>query len=69
MTGIDLTRARWRTSRRSSGNGNCVEVAVLDGAVAVRDSKDRPGPVLLFGPAGWAAFVGGAGDGSLRTTD
>ena len=44
-------------------------MAILDGAVAVRDTKDRPGPVLVFGPAGWAAFVTGAGDGSLRLTD
>ena len=27
MTALDLTRADWRTSTRSSGNGNCVEVA------------------------------------------
>ncbi|WP_326559633.1 DUF397 domain-containing protein [Micromonospora sp. NBC_01796] len=59
MTGIDLARADWRTSRRSSGNGNCVEVALLDATVAVRDSKDRPGPVLLFGREGWTAFVNG----------
>lgn len=69
MTGLDLARADWRTSRRSSGNGNCVEVAILDGAVAVRDTKDRPGPVLLFCPAGWSAFVAGAGAGSLTRVD
>jgi hypothetical protein len=35
----DLT---WRKSRRSSESGdNCVEVAAISGAVAVRDSK-RP---------------------------
>ncbi|MBE1484771.1 hypothetical protein H4W31_000409 [Plantactinospora soyae] len=25
--------------------------------VLVRDSKDRPGPVLTFGPTAWTAFV------------
>ena len=42
---IDLTEATWRTSTRSSAQGNCVEVADnLPGVVAVRDSKDQQGP-------------------------
>ena len=50
---------RWRTSTRSGNGGNtCVEVADnVPGRVLVRDSKDRHGPVLTFGPAGWRAFV------------
>ena len=43
-----------RTSTRSGSNGNCVEVAAnLPSVVAVRDTKDRTGPVLLFGHADW----------------
>jgi hypothetical protein len=57
MSALDLSRAYWRTSTRSSGNGNCVEVAAADGQVAVRDSKDRSGPVLAFPPTAWRAFV------------
>jgi hypothetical protein len=58
MTTPDLSRAAWRTSTRSGGNGNCVEVAAnLSGVVAVRDSKDRTGPVLIFGHADWQAFT------------
>ncbi|MGC4809998.1 DUF397 domain-containing protein [Micromonospora sp. DT228] len=54
---MDLTGARWRTSSRS-GNGECVEVAdTLPGLVGVRDSKDPTGPVLVFAPAEWRAFV------------
>ncbi|WP_431974410.1 DUF397 domain-containing protein [Micromonospora haikouensis] len=59
MTALDLSRAAWRTSSRSSGNGNCVEVATADGRVAVRDSKDRGGPALVFAPQAWGAFVAG----------
>ncbi|WP_442792064.1 DUF397 domain-containing protein [Micromonospora sp. NBC_01796] len=49
----------WRTSTRSSSNGgNCVEVADnLPGRVLVRDTKDRDGGTLSFGPDAWHAFV------------
>ncbi|MDM4723073.1 DUF397 domain-containing protein [Micromonospora sp. WMMA1363] len=47
----------WRKSSRSGGEGNCVEVAAFAAAVGVRDSKDRPGPALSFGPAAWTRFV------------
>jgi len=43
---MDLSSANWRKSSFSSGGGNaCVEVAVLPGIVAIRDSKDPDGPV------------------------
>ncbi len=56
---IDLSRAAWRKSTRSSGQGGqCVEVAAnLAGIVAVRDSKNPRGPRLTFTPAQWGAFL------------
>jgi Domain of unknown function (DUF397) len=65
---LELSRADWRKSRCSATNG-CVEVAFLDGPVAVRDSKDQQGPVLVFTQAEWEAFVGGIRDGEFDLPD
>lgn len=69
MATVDLTRAAWRKSSRSSGNGNCVEVAVVDEVVAVRDTKDRSGPMLVFTAPEWQAFVAGAKAGEFDLAD
>ncbi|MFB4304730.1 DUF397 domain-containing protein [Actinomadura sp. GTD37] len=47
---MDLTNTKWRKSSYSGSNAaECVELADVAGAiVAVRDSKDPDGPVLLL---------------------
>ncbi|MGO4617956.1 DUF397 domain-containing protein [Nocardia sp. 2YAB30] len=65
---VDLTGAVWRKSTYSGPDGNCVEVAFLiDGNVAVRDTKDSgSGPILAFAPGEWDAFLAGVSTGEFR---
>ena len=49
--------AIWRKSSYSGNSGNCVEVANLGHAVAVRDSKDPNGPKLILTLDGWLTFA------------
>jgi hypothetical protein len=63
---VDLSRARWlKSSRSGPACDNCVEVAFVDDAIVVRDSKNPDGPALIFTSAEWDAFVGGAKDGEF----
>ncbi|SNR42729.1 DUF397 domain-containing protein [Actinomadura mexicana] len=60
---MDLKHAKWRKARRSLSNGGeCVELAGVGGAVAVRDSKDPDGPVLLLTRATLRTAVRSAAD-------
>ncbi|UED83272.1 DUF397 domain-containing protein [Streptomyces profundus] len=62
----DLTRAVWTKSHRSNGSANCLEVAFVDGVVALRDSKDAGHPdaqILVLSRDDYHAFVGGIQDG------
>lgn len=59
-----LAGVAWRTSSRC-GTGACVQVAAVNGMVAVRDSKNPHGPVLTYTPQEWADFIAGAKNGEF----
>jgi hypothetical protein len=60
LAGRAMAGATWVKSSLSFANGNCVEVSDLpEGAVGVRNSRDREGLVLRFTPDEWRAFLGG----------
>ena len=62
---MDLSAFVWEKSVRSGSNG-CVEVAFLDDHVALRDSKNKDGAILVFTSKEWDAFLGGVSDGQFR---
>ena len=47
---------QWRTSTRSQDT-NCVEVALIDGEVLVRDTKNREALTLAIAQGQWREFV------------
>ena len=60
LTDSEYRTLAWRKARRSTNNGECVEVASVVGKIALRDSKDPGGPILLYTPPEWMAFLDGA---------
>ncbi|WP_369688769.1 DUF397 domain-containing protein [Actinomadura kijaniata] len=50
MKKIDPNKMTWRKAARSTNNGgDCVEVAAVPGVVAIRDSKNPDGGMVVVG--------------------
>ncbi|MDT9684235.1 DUF397 domain-containing protein [Streptomyces sp. TRM76323] len=60
---MSTTELAWFKSSYSGSQGDdCVEVALTEQAVHVRDSKDTGRPALAVGREGWGRFVRYAAD-------
>jgi hypothetical protein len=55
----------WQKAQSSTNNGQCVEIASVVGKVAIRDSKDPEGPMLVYTPTEFNAFLEGVRNGEF----
>ncbi|MFT2018483.1 DUF397 domain-containing protein [Streptomyces sp. 796.1] len=62
---LDLSDAHWQSSSQGTGD---VQIAFVEGYIAMRDGRHPEGPSLIFTPAEWRAFVLGARDGEFDLT-
>lgn len=62
----ELDGARWRKGSYSGGNDNCVEIADLQGYIAVRDAKCPGLAPALASPTAWSRFVSAVTEGTLN---
>ncbi len=63
-----LVAARWRKSTASNPSGSCVELAELPGGmIAVRNSRDKSGPALVYPRAELAGFLRRVQNGEFDT--
>lgn len=62
---LDLSNANWRSS--SGGRGD-VQIAFVEGFIAMRNGGRPESPSLIFTPDEWGAFVLGAREGEFDLT-
>jgi hypothetical protein len=65
-TDLPTSLGPWRRTSFCGVENTCVDVAFGPATVAVRDSKDPSGPVLLFTPAEWERFLLGIHHGEFE---
>lgn len=62
---LDLSNADWQSGSRGLGD---VQIAFVEGFIAMRNSGSPQSPSLIFTPAEWGAFVSGAREGEFDLT-
>ncbi|RVU22278.1 DUF397 domain-containing protein [Streptomyces antnestii] len=62
---LDLSTADWHSSSKGLGD---VQIAFVEGFIAMRNGGSPQNPSLIFTPAEWGAFVLGAREGEFDLT-
>jgi hypothetical protein len=62
---LDLSNADWRSGTQGAGD---VQIAFVEGFIAMRNAGRPENPSLIFTPAEWRAFVLNARDGEFDLT-
>ncbi|TJZ44018.1 DUF397 domain-containing protein [Streptomyces piniterrae] len=62
---LDLTQAEWQSSSQGVGE---VQIAFVEGYIAMRNSRSPDIPAVIFTPGEWNAFVLGAREGEFDLT-
>ncbi|MEV4683016.1 DUF397 domain-containing protein [Streptomyces kurssanovii] len=62
---LDLSNADWRSGTQGAGD---VQIAFVEGFIAMRHGGRPENPSLIFTPAEWRAFVLNARDGEFDLT-
>ncbi|MEU0989491.1 MULTISPECIES: DUF397 domain-containing protein [unclassified Streptomyces] len=62
---LDLSRADWRSGTQGTGD---VQIAFVEGFIAMRNGGRPESPSLIFTPAEWRAFVLNAREGEFDLT-
>jgi Domain of unknown function (DUF397) len=65
MSTTEHASLTWVKSSHSGANGQCVEIASAAGQVAIRDSKNPGGPILVTAPREFRAFLDSARNGEF----
>ncbi|MFE3323496.1 DUF397 domain-containing protein [Streptomyces sp. NPDC059176] len=62
---LDLSKADWQSGSQGTGD---VQIAFVEGFIAMRNGGRPEGPSLIFTPAEWRAFVINAREGEFDLT-
>jgi len=65
LSDVERQSLTWLKAQSSTNNGQCVEIASTAGKVAIRDSKDPDGPILVYTSREFSAFLEGARSGEF----
>jgi hypothetical protein len=61
----EVASLSWVKASFSNHNGACIEIASTTDKIAMRDSKDPGGPILVYTPIEFRAFLEGARNGEF----